>query len=51
MMDFVRQSWLYIAGFAIAEAVTCYFDGLTGNLTTSLLAIFVIFMFYAWTSK
>jgi hypothetical protein len=50
-MSFVRDSWPYFLGFAIAEAVTFYFDGPTGNLTTSLAGIFVVWMFYAWTAR
>jgi RsiW-degrading membrane proteinase PrsW (M82 family) len=51
MMSFVRRTWPYFVGFAIVEAFTVYYFGPKANYSTDFAGIFVIWMFYAWTTR
>jgi hypothetical protein len=51
LVFFVRNRWPYFLGFAIIEAGIYYFNGVTGNFTTGFLGIFVIWLYYAWTTR
>jgi hypothetical protein len=51
VVSFVREKYPYILGFCVVEAGIYYFDGPTGDFTTGVLGLFVVWMFYAWMSK
>ncbi len=48
---FVRTKYPYILGFCVIEAALYYFNGPTGNFTTGVLALFVIWIYYSWMSR
>ena len=45
---FIREKYPYFLGFAIVEAITYYFNGVTGNFTTGFLGLFAIWIYYSW---
>ena len=49
-LNFLREKYPYILGFAVIEAGIYYFNGPTGNFPTGFLGLFAIWIFYAWMS-
>lgn len=50
-VNFLARKWPYFIGFAIIEGGIYYFNGATGNFATGFLGIFVIWLYYAWTTR
>ena len=50
-VSFVRSKFPYFLGFGIVEAMIYYFNGPRGNFTTGFLALFVLWLYYSWTSR
>jgi len=51
MLNFFREKWPYLAGFAILEAGMYYLNGTRGNFFFGIAGMFAIWMFYSWTIK
>ena len=51
VVSFIRDRYPYLLGFCIVEAGIYYFDGPTGNFTTGVLGLFIVWIFYSWMSK
>ena len=51
VVSFLRAKYPYFLGLCIVEAGLYYFDGPVGNFSTGLLALFAIWIYYAWISK
>jgi hypothetical protein len=49
--SFLRAKVPYFLGLCVVEAGLYYFDGPTGNFTTGLLGLFMIWIYYSWISK
>ena len=49
--SFVRNRYPYVLGFLAIEAAIYYFHGPTGNFTAGLAGLFVIWIYYSWTSR
>ena len=48
---FVRSKFPYFLGFGVVEAMIYYFNGPRGNFTTGFLGLFVLWLYYSWTSR
>jgi hypothetical protein len=51
MLNFLRQKWPYLVGFAILEVCMYYLNGPRGNFFTGIAGMFVIWTFYSWMTR
>ncbi len=51
IVSFIRERYPYLLGFCVVEAGIYFFDGPTGNFTTGVLGLCLIWLFYGWISK